>query len=550
MISLQLSRIFSEMALMLEYKEENFFKINAYRHAARILRNIKDLERFISEDRLEELPGIGKNLREKILEYYRTGRIAEYEKLKGEIPLIIFDLLKIPGIGVKTAKQIFEVYRPDTLDEVESLAKAHKLKEIPGIGSKTEQQILVGIASAREWQEKIPVSLYSRNQTELLELIKSLPGVEKVSSTGSLRLKEEIIPYYHFLIIFNGSKEKFTELMGNFGFKLLDQHDGLLFLAPEGYKVKIDFATFNSWGNKLFLTTGPESFVKAIGVLDKSFSDEEMIFQSIGLPYVEPELRTAEGLLEFLKEADTDDLITASDIKGDLHVHSQHSDGINSIKDLALAAQKLGYEYISVNDHSKSLTVAKGLDEERLLAQIAEIEALNRELEGITVLKGIEVDILKDGSLDLPDKLLAQLDVVVASVHTGFKLPKEEQTARIIEAIKNEHVDIIGHPTGRLLGRREQYDVDVEEIIAQAAKYSTALEINSSPERLDLNDEYVSHARREGVLIAINTDAHDTNRLANDLQFGVTVARKALLTKKDVLNAKDLKSLKKFLRRK
>ncbi|NYE58334.1 DNA polymerase/3'-5' exonuclease PolX [Carboxydothermus ferrireducens] len=550
MISLQLSRIFDEMALMLEYKEENFFKINAYRQAARILRNIKDLERFISEDRLEELPGIGKNLREKILEFYRTGRIAEYEKLKGEIPLIIFDLLKIPGIGVKTAKQIYETYRPDTLDEVESLAKAHKLKEIPGIGSKTEQQILVGIASAREWQEKITISLYSRNQTEILEFIKSLPGVEKVSSTGSLRLKEEIIPYYHFLIIFNGSKEKFTELMENFGFKLLDQNDGLLFLAPEGYKVKIDFATFNSWGNKLFLTTGPESFVKAIGVLDKSFSDEEMIFQSIGLPYVEPELRTAEGLLEFLKEADTDDLITASDIKGDLHVHSQHSDGINSIKDLALAAQKLGYEYISINDHSKSLTVAKGLDEERLLAQIAEIEALNRELEGITVLKGIEVDILKDGSLDLPDKLLAQLDVVVASVHTGFKLPKEEQTARIIEAIKNEHVDIIGHPTGRLLGRREQYDVDVEEIIAQAAKYSTALEINSSPERLDLNDEYVSHARREGVLIAINTDAHDTNRLANDLQFGVTVARKALLTKKDVLNAKDLKSLKKFLRRK
>ncbi|GAV25124.1 DNA polymerase/3'-5' exonuclease PolX [Carboxydothermus islandicus] len=550
MISLQLSRIFSEMALMLEYKEENFFKINAYRQAARILRNIEDLERFISEDRLEELPGIGKNLREKILEYYRTGRIAEYEKLKGEIPLIIFDLLKIPGIGVKTAKQIFEVYRPDTLDEVESLAKAHKLKEIPGIGSKTEQQILVGIASAREWQEKIPVSLYSRNQTELLELIKSLPGVEKVSSTGSLRLKEEIIPYYHFLIVFNGSKEKFSELMENLGFKLLEQQDGMLFLAPEGFKVKIDFATFDSWGNKLFLTTGPESFVKAIGVLEKSFSDEEIIFKSRGLPYVEPELRTAEGVLEFLNEADTTDLITAADIKGDLHIHSQHSDGINSIKDLALAAQKLGYEYISINDHSKSLTVAKGLDEERLLAQIEEIEALNRELEGITVLKGIEVEILKDGSLDLPDKLLAQLDVVVASVHTGFKLPREEQTARIIEAIKNEHVDIIGHPTGRLLGRRDQYDVDVEEIIVQAAKYSTALEINSSPERLDLKDEYVNRARQEGVLIAINTDAHDTYRLANDLQFGVTVARKALLTKKDVLNAKDLNSLKKFLRRK
>ncbi|GAV22641.1 PHP domain-containing protein [Carboxydothermus pertinax] len=549
MINLKLSKIFEDFAVMLEYKEENIFKINAYRQAARVLKKTNDLDKYVMEDRLGELPGIGKNLREKILEYYRTGKIAEYENLKKEIPLIIFDLLKIPGIGVKTARLIYRSFNPNTLDEVESLAKAHKLKEVAGIGSKTEQQILVGIASIREWQEKIPVSLYSRNVNEILEIIKSIPGVEKVSVTGRLRLKEEIIPYYHFLIVFNKSPDEFVKIMENLGYTLLSQEEGFLFLAPEGFKLKIEFCAKNNWGNKLFSTTGPETFLSVFGVLDDNFAEEEMIFSTKGLPFIEPELRTADGLFEFLQEKELRDLLTLSDIKGDLHIHSRHSDGVCTIKELAITAQNNGYEYLAITDHSQSLTVAKGLDEARLLTQIEEIEKLNQELSGITILKGIEVDILKDGSLDLPDKLLAQLDIVVASVHTGFKLPGEEQTVRIIEAIKNEHVDIIGHPTGRLLGRREQYDVNVDEIIYQAAKYHTALEINSSPERLDLKDEYVARARKEGVLISINTDAHDIHRLTNDLQFGVMVARKALLTKNEVLNAKDLKSLKKFLRK-
>ena len=549
MINLKLSKIFAEFALMLEYKEESIFKVNAYRQAARTIKKISDLDKYVGEDRLGELPGIGKNLKEKILEYYRTGKIAEYENLKKEIPLIIFDLLKIPGIGVKTAKLIYKTFNPNHLDEVESLAKAHKLKEIVGIGSKTEQQILIGIAAAREWQEKIPISLYSRNQEEIMDFLRNIPGVLKVSSTGMLRLKEEIIPYYHYLLVYDSSPADFIKAMESMGFNLINRDDGYLFLAPEGFKIKIEFSTADNWGSNLFNSTGPEVFLKNFGSIEGKFEAEELIFSSRNLPFIDPEIRTSENIFTYLQERSLDDLINLSAIKGDLHVHSKHSDGVNTIEELAKASQKLGYEYLAITDHSKSLTVAKGLDEERLLAEIEEVENLNRELTGITVLKGIEVDILKDGALDLPDKLLSELDVVVASVHTGFKLSGEEQTARIVQAIKNEHVDIIGHPTGRLLGRRGQYEVDVEEIIVNASKFKTALEINSSPERLDLKDEYVVRAREEGVLIAINTDAHDTTRLGNDLKYGVTVGRKALLTKEQVLNAKDLKELKKFLRR-
>ncbi|WP_418792223.1 DNA polymerase/3'-5' exonuclease PolX [Phosphitispora sp. TUW77] len=556
--NIEVAWIMSEIADLLELKGENIFKIRAYQKAAKAISNLaSDLSELFTQGKLETVPGIGKAIAGKIEELFQTGKIQYYENLKREIPPGLLEIITVPGIGAKMAQELYQKLGISSLDELEAAALGRKIRELPGMGNKTEMNILSGIEMLRSGAGQITLGIADAMAEAFTGFLKSLPGVVEAGAAGSTRRMKDSIGDID-LVAGSYDAERVIEIFvkhpqvkkvvskGEAKARVVTQAGigiDLMVVEPEQYWTAMHHFTGSKEHNVRLREIAHKKGLKineyGIFHIDENtpipVAGESDIYTHLGMEYVPPELREDLGEAEAAQEGSLPDLVEIGDIKGDLHIHSNWSDGINSIEEIVGRAVEIGYEYIAVTDHSKSLGIAKGLSVERLREQERYIRELNEKTDKIEILSGIEVDILSNGDLDYPDEILAAKDIVIASIHSGFKQDREKITGRVISAIKNSHVDILAHPTGRLIGRRDPYAIDMEEVFAAAAKYGTALEINASPDRLDLSDKYARRAAELGISISINTDAHDINRM-DEMKYGVATARRGWLEKSDVLN--------------
>ncbi|MGB9716153.1 MAG: DNA polymerase/3'-5' exonuclease PolX [Thermodesulfovibrionales bacterium] len=567
----EIARVFNDIADLLEIKGENPFRIRAYRRAAQ---NIEGLSKDVSEISKEELmtiPGIGQDLAGKIEEYVKTGRLQFYEDLKKEVPEGLSTLLSVPSLGPKTAKLLFEKLNIRDIETLEKFAREHKLAGLPGIKEKTEENILKGIEMLKRGMERQPLGKVLPIANDILEHLRKKAPVKKLSIAGSIRRWKETIKDIDILATSEDPKEvmKVFVHLPNVKEILMQGPTKSSVILNEGLQVDLRVVEEESFGAALAYFTGSkahnirirEMAVKAglkineYGIFrekdDKKIGgkDEEDVYRILGLPYIPPEMREDTGEIEAALRGKLPRLIELKDIKGDLHVHTKWSDGGHDFEELAEGARKRGYEYLAITDHSKGLGIARGLTAERLIEQKKKIDALNKKLRGFRFLSGIEVDIRSDGQLDLPDEVLKNIDIVVASIHSGFKQRREQLTKRLLSAIKNPYVSVIAHPTGRLIGERDSYDVDINEVLKMAKETGTALEINAYPLRLDLNDIYARKAKEMGIPLVIGTDAHLLSHFEY-MSYGVSIARRGWLEKEDILNTLSYDSLIKVLKRK
>jgi DNA polymerase (family 10) len=567
--NLEIARVFMEIADLLEIKGENPFRIRAYRRAAQ---NLESLSRDIAEEAekgtLEEIPGIGKDLARKIEEYLGSDKIQFYEKLIEEIPAGLLELVKIPGVGPRTARLLYERLNIQGIEELEKMAREHKLKGLPGLKQKTEENILRGIQLVKAGRERMHLGTAHSLAEEIISALDPLPEVKRISPAGSLRRMKETVKDIDLLIV-SSRPTKVMEVFVSLslvGEIVARGETKSSIRTREGIQVDLRVVEPESFGAALAYFTGSKTHnirlremarkrglkINEYGIFKEKSGkriagkEEDEIYRALDLPFIPPELREDLGEIEAAQKGKLPSLVGLEQIRGDLHVHSNWSDGAHSLEELADAARKTGYEYIAITDHSQSLGIAGGLKEEDLLKQIDEIGAINRKLSNFRLLPGTEVDIRGDGKLDIEDKVLAKLDVVAAAIHSGFKQSKEKLTKRMIRAIKNRYVNIIAHPSGRLLGEREAYELDWEEVMREARKNNTALEINAYPQRLDLNDIRCRRAKELGLSLAISTDTHTINQLGT-MKFGVATARRGWLEKKDIINTLNLTRLIKKL---
>ena len=568
MTNREICQIFTEIAEILEILGDNPFKSRAYRNAARILENAGfQIQDLVRDGRLEEVPGIGSTLAAKITELVTTGRLAYYEDLKQKAPRDLLEMLKIPGVGAKTV-QVFLHHNITSLKKLEAAARDQRLRELPGIGKKTEEEILHGLAVMQERQKRWLLSEAGMAVREIKDYLSGLDRVARMEVAGSYRRGRESVGDLDFVVASDDAPAVIARFVaapwvrevvaeGDLKATVITvwglQAD-LYVVAPPFFASTLHHFTGSKEHNVALRERARQHGwkISEYGIVKEeetlSPATEEEFFRLIGLSYIPPELREDRGEIGAAERGELPRLLERGDIRGDLHVHSRASDGANTLEELAQAAMARGYRYLAVTDHSHSLAFTNGLTEERLKEQREEIDRLNREFQDFRLLAGTEVDILSDGRLDFDDRMLSQLDIVVASVHSGFRQDQETLNRRFEAVLKNEQVDIVGHPTGRKIGRREPYALDVSKVLELAADTGTALEINSSPERLDLNDAYVRQGRGLGVRFAIDTDAHQVNSL-DDLQYGLLTARRGWAQKQDVINAMDLDDLKKWLQR-
>ncbi len=551
----EIAKLFNDIADLLEIKGENPFRIRAYRKAAQ---NIEALTKDVAEasrDELTNVPGIGDDLAGKIQEYVRTGQLRFYEDLKKEVPDGLAVMLTVPSLGPKTAKLLYDKLKVKDIDDLEHLAREHRLRGLPGIQAKTEENILKGIEMIKRGRERQPLGRVLPIAEDILRHLKKAP-IKQLSLAGSLRRWKDTIKDIDILATSDNPKEVMRS------FVHLPHVKDILMQGPtkssviikEDIQVDLRVVEDDSFGAALAYFTGSKAHnirlremavrqglkINEYGIFrgdDKKVGGkhEEDIYRVLGLPYIPPELREDTGEVEAAIEGRLPDLIELKNIKGDLHVHSNHSDGSHSIETLVEAAIQRGYEYIAITDHSKGLGIARGLNEERLLDEKKEVEALNKKLKGFSLIMGVEVDIRSDGHMDIDDEVLSRLDIVVASIHSGFRQSRQQLTKRLISAMKNPCVSIIAHPTGRLIGERDAYEVDMDEFLRVAKETGTAIEINAYPLRLDLNDTYSKRAKQMGIPLVISTDTHITNQF-DYMAYGVSIARRGWLEKTDVLN--------------
>jgi DNA polymerase (family 10) len=568
MTNREVCEIFHEIAEILEILGENPFKSRAYRNAARVLENAGfDVQDLVREGRLEDVPGIGSALAAKIRELVTTGRLAYYEDLKQKAPRDVLEMLKIPGVGAKTV-QVFLNHNITSLQELEAAARDQRLRELPGIGKKTEEEILRGLAAMQERQKRWLLSVASMAVKEIGGYLAGLDKAARVEVAGSYRRGRETVGDLDFVVASDDAPAVIARFVDAPWVREVVAEGDLKATVITVWGIQADLYVVAPplFASTLHHFTGSKEHNVALrerarqhgwkiseyGIVKEEETltpaTEEEFFQLIGLSYIPPEMREDRGEIRAAERGELPKLVETGDIEGDLHVHSCASDGANTLEELAEAAMARGYRYLAVTDHSRSLAFTNGLTEERLKEQREEIDRLNREFRNFRLLAGIEVDILSDGRLDFDDHVLSQLDVVVASVHSGFRQDQETLNRRIEAALKNEHVDIIGHPTGRLISRRDPYALDVGRVLELAADTGTALEINANPDRLDLSDAYVRQGRDLGVRFAIDTDAHHVNSL-DDMQYGVLTARRGWAQKQDVINTLPLDELEKWLKR-
>ncbi len=566
----EIARIFSDMADLLEIKGENPFRIRAYRRAALNIENLSTDVAAASEDDLLKIPGIGRDLAAKILEFCGSGKIQAYEDLRKEVPEGLSLLLSVPGLGPKTAKLLFEQLHVTDLRDLERMAKEHKLVTLPGIKDKTEENIIKGLEMLKRGKERQPLGKVLPVAKEIVDQMQAKAPVNRIEIAGSLRRWKETVKDIDILATSRDPKGVMH------AFARLPQVRDILMQGPTkssvilhtGIQVDLRVVEEESFGAALAYFTGSKSHnirlremaVKAglkineYGIFrekdEKKLGGEkeEDVYRLLGLPFIPPELREDTGEVEAALSGTLPRLIELSDIKGDLHVHTKRSDGSHDLEELVAEARKRGYRYLAITDHSKGLGIARGLSEEKLLEEKREIAALNKKLKGFQLLAGVEVDIRGDGSMDFDDRILGEMDIVIASIHSGFKQSKEQMTRRLVAAMRNPHVSIIAHPTGRLIGERDPYEVDMQELLNVAAETGTAIEINAYPLRLDLNDAHARAAREMGVRLVISTDTHVTHQFEY-MEYGVAIARRGWVEKGDVLNTLDLRSLRKKLRK-
>jgi len=576
----ELAQIFYEIADYLEMEGVQF-KPYAYQKAAITLETMEEDVREIYQkggrQALEKIPGVGKSIAEKIEEYLKTGKIKYYEELKKKMPVNIAELVAVEGLGPKKVKVLYEKLGIRNLKDLEKAAKAHQIASLFGFGEKTEKNILEGIAFLKKSKGRFLLSEIFPQVEEILNRLKTLKEIEQISVAGSLRRMKETIGDADILITTKNPQKVmdfFVSLPGIVKVWMKGPTKSSVRMK-QGFDVDLRVIKKKSYGSALQYFTGSKehNIVLRKIAIEKGlklneyglFKGKKMIagwyeagvYKALGLAWIEPELRENQGEIEAaLRQAQgkpngLPKIINEKDIKGDLHCHSNWDGGANSIEEIAQAAQAMNYEYIGIADHTKFLKIEHGLDEKKLLQRNKEIDKINSKLKKqnvkLRILKGCEANILNDGSIDIKDEVLAQLDFVIAGIHSHFKMSQEEMTERIIKAMKNPHVDIISHPTGRILKRRDEYQIDFEKILRAAKETKTILEINSYPERLDLNDKNIRQAKEAGVKMIINTDAHHIDQM-RFIKFGVAQARRGWAEKEDIINCWSLDKLFKFLK--
>jgi len=562
--------IFEEIADLLEIRGENPFRVRAYRNAARTVGELgRDLKALLEKDQeLPKLPGIGADLAAKIREICETGSCKLLKQLHREMPPAITELLKIPGLGPKRVKLLHDKLKIRAVEDLKRAAGAGRIREIPGFGTKTEATILKGLAERGAAPERTKLAVAAQYAEALETYLVKVSGVEKVTVSGSFRRMRETVGDLDILVAARpGSPvmERFTRY-DEVQTVLAHGETRASVVLKSGLQVDLRLVPTESYGAALHYFTGSKAHNIAVRRLGQARGlkineygvfrgeeriageTEESVFSAVDLPLIPPELREDRGEIEAARAKRLPQLIELADLKGDLHAHSKATDGHHTIREMAAAAKAAGLTYLAMTEHSRRLTVARGLDPVRLSRQIDEIDRLNSELKGFTVLKGIEVDILEDGALDLPDSVLSRLDLVVGAIHSAFDLPRRRQITRILRALDNRYFTLLAHPSTRLIESRAAIDVDMLRVIRAAKKRGCFLELNAQPDRLDLSDVHCQMARDEGVLVAVNSDSHSTFDFAH-LRFGIGQARRGWLEAEDVLNTRTLVKLRPLLKR-
>ena len=565
----EVATAFEEMADLLEIEGANPFRVRAYRFAARTLRDLPaEVGEMVAKgEDLTSLPGIGDDLAGKIKEILATGTAAALEAQRKRVPATLTGLLRIPGRGPKRAERLAHELKIRSLSELQTAAQAGRVRTLAGFGEKTEQHILDALATRLAEAPRVQRAVAIPSAEALVAYLEQSSGVSRVIAAGSYRRGLETIGDLDILVTAPAGRTVMDRFVAYQEVRDVLAHGATKSSVrlQSGLQVDLRVVPQDSYGAALLYFTGSKAHnvvlrqlaqqrglkLNEYGVFrgDKPVAGEteESVYASLGLPWIPPELREGRGEIDAAKAGRLPHLVDLQDLKGDLHAHTRATDGRNSLPEMAEAARLRGLRYFAITDHSRRLTMAKGLDSARLLQQIEAIDRLNATLSGITILKGIEVDILEDGSLDLPDEVLGRLDLVVGAVHSRFNLSNRRQTERIMKAMDHPHFSILAHPSGRLIGRREPYEVDMLRIIRKARERRCFLEINAHPERLDLTDIHCRMAKEEGVLLAVNTDAHSMLDLEN-ARFGVGQARRGWLEKTDVLNTRPYAELRKLLK--
>lgn len=570
----ELAKIFNDMARFLEM-DGVAFKPYAYNRAALSLEalqeDVADIYRKGGVKALLEIPGIGKAIADHIEEYLKTGKIKHYENYKKKLPLKIDELIKVEGIGPRKVKTLYQKLGIKDLKDLEKFAKAHKIATLFGFGEKTEKNILQGLEFLKRDKGRFLLGQILPAARDVLEKLKNLKEVDQISLAGSVRRRKETIGDVDILVV----SKKPSKVMDFFvkldGVEKIWGKGGTKasIRMKEGFDMDLRIVKKESYGSALQYFTGNKdhNIITRKIAIEKGLKlseygifrgkkmiagrTEEDVYKAIGLPFIEPELRENEGEIEAGLNNKLPKIIGYKDIKGDLHCHSNWDGGENSIEEMAQAAMDLEYEYIGISDHTKFLRIENGLNEKQLLKQHEAIKKINEKFEEnkikFRVLHGCEANILNDGSVDIKDEVLAKLDYVIAGAHSSLKMPKKEMTQRLIKAMENPNIDIISHPTGRLIGKRDEYQLDFDKVLEVAKKTGTILEINSAPERLDLRDLYIRRAKNQGIKMIINTDLHKKNQL-NLIEYGIGMARRGWAEREDIINTKSVEELLKHFK--
>lgn len=565
----EVAAIFDDIADLLELEDANPFRIRAYRNAARMLRALTvELAKIIARgEPLPKLAGVGVDLAGKIHEIVTTGDCALHQRLRSTLPPGLAELLSIDGLGPKRVKHLYHDLGIETAQQLCQAAQQGRIRHLPGFGEKMEARLLSAAQKGIGRDRRLPLAHVEPLALQLAQYLEQIPGVEQATVAGSLRRMRDTVGDIDILVAAAPGVDVTAQFIKHpdISTVLVQGPTRASVLLVSGLQVDLRVIEPAVYGAALVYFTGSKAHNIAIrqraqkkglklneyGVFKAServaCSTEVDVYRTLDLPLIAPELREDRGEVEAALADRLPRLIELSDLKGDLHAHTRDSDGGNSLEEMALAAQKAGLEYLAITDHSRSLRVAHGLDSDRLLKQIDQIDALNARLQGMTLLKGIEVDILEDGSLDLPDDILGRLDLVVGAVHSHFSLTLRQQTLRLLRAMDHRHFTILAHPLCRLINEREPLNMDLPAIIKAASARGCCLELNSQPQRMDLFDLQCQYAKDQGVLISINSDAHRTADFSN-LRYGVAQARRAWLESHNVLNTRSLPALKSFLK--
>lgn len=562
--------IFNQIADLLDIKDANAFRVRAYRNAARTITDLpRPVREMLAEDeKLEDLPGIGKDLAGKIKEIVETGHLRQLEELAQEVAPELSELMTVEGLGPKRVRALHKALDITDLDDLRKAARKGDIKDVEGFGPKTEKKILEAVTSRRDEPRRLKWILAEQRAEDMVAYLEKAPGIEHIEVAGSFRRRKETVGDLDILVICRKGPpvmEHFTD-HEDVREVVSQGRTRSTVVLKSGLHVDVRVIPKVSYGAALHYFTGSKAHNVAIrkraqgkklkvneyGVFrgdDRiAGKDEQEVYRSVGLPYIPPELREDRGEIEAADDDALPELIAPKDIHGDLHAHTKLTDGKNTLEEMADAARQRGYAYLAVTEHSRRVTMAKGLGPKGLARHIKRIDRLNKGYDDFRVLRGIEVDILKDGSLDLPDDILSKLDVRICSVHYHQNLSRERQTERILKAMQNPYCNIIGHPTGRLIGERPPYEIDMQKIMKAAREHGCFMELNAHPDRLDLNDRHCRMARDMGVKVVINTDAHSTTDL-EFMRLGVAQARRGWLTREDVLNTRALDDLLKAMDR-